>query len=83
VWQRRADIPARADVDDRRVLLAARGSKIPLRLPLLLPCCPLRLHGVPAEVTAEFADPLARGSKTSFQIFAHPGILACISNRAP
>ena len=40
------------------------------------------MHGVPAEVTAELADPLARGSKTSFQIFAHPGILAAASLRS-
>jgi hypothetical protein len=78
VRQRRAHIPARADVDDLRVLLTARGSQVPLGRELvlqrLMPC----LHGVCTQVAAQHTDPFARGREALFQIFAHPGILAGI-----
>ena len=56
VRQRCAGVPARADFDDLRVLLAARSRQIPFSLQLVLPRGPQHVQSVPAELAAQFAD---------------------------
>jgi apolipoprotein N-acyltransferase len=81
VQKRRTYVPARADLNDLRVLLTARQGQIPLGLQLVLRRSPPRVQVVSAESAAQLNGPCPRGGQASFQIFMNAVIPASATTR--
>jgi hypothetical protein len=81
VQKRRTYVPARADLNDLRVLLTARQGQIPLGLQLVLRRSPPRVQVVSAASAAQLNGPCPRGGQASFQIFMNAAIPASATTR--